>query len=176
VQENADENPGRSTQFKMAIGIISDTHDNVESILRAVKIFKDKGAKAVIHCGDVVAPKTIEFFKGVKLYMAKGNCDCETDMFKKKLAEINGEYLGEAGELTLESKRFLVYHGQDEKKLDRFIKSQKYDYVLTGHTHEVRDESISGTRVLNPGAHYYGSIGTIMILDLTNGWARVFRA
>jgi predicted phosphodiesterase len=51
--------------------------------------------------------------------------------------------------------------------LDTFIKSGKYRYVLTGHTHTLRDERMGDTRILNPGGHYYGAEGTVMILDLS---------
>jgi predicted phosphodiesterase len=70
------------------------------------------------------------------------------------------------GKLEIDHKRILMYHGSDSTKLDKFIKSGDYHYVLTGHTHVTRDERVGLTRVLNPGAHYYGSDGTTMIFDL----------
>ncbi|PIY60138.1 hypothetical protein COY95_03330, partial [Candidatus Woesearchaeota archaeon CG_4_10_14_0_8_um_filter_47_5] len=51
-------------------------------------------------------------------------------------------------------------------KFEGMINSKKYDYVLTGHTHEIRDEKIGSTRVINPGGHYYGNEGTVAVLDL----------
>ncbi|MFH1511541.1 MAG: metallophosphoesterase [Candidatus Woesearchaeota archaeon] len=152
----------------MKIGIISDTHDNVENVLKAVKVFKSLKVDFVVHCGDMVAPKTVDYFAGVKLKMVKGNCDGDIDNLGLKLRSIGGEYLGEFAELFVDGKKFLAYHGHDPARLDSFIKSGLYQYILTGHNHKSRDEPVGRTRVLNPGAHYYGGEGTVMILDLQN--------
>ena len=65
------------------IGIISDTHDNVANILKAVEIFKVR-AEMVIHLGDIIAPATIQFFKDLKIAFLKGNCDGDIELLKKK--------------------------------------------------------------------------------------------
>ena len=38
------------------IGVMSDSHDNVTMIRRAVSLFKDAGCGLVIHAGDFIAP------------------------------------------------------------------------------------------------------------------------
>jgi predicted phosphodiesterase len=38
------------------IGIISDSHDNMDAIRRAVEFFNKKEVKAVLHAGDLVSP------------------------------------------------------------------------------------------------------------------------
>ncbi|MBI2647490.1 metallophosphoesterase family protein, partial [Candidatus Woesearchaeota archaeon] len=45
-------------------------------------------------------------------------------------------------------------------------KSNKYDYVLTGHTHIKRDEKIGKTRIINPGALFGIHPYTIALLDV----------
>lgn len=150
----------------MIIGIISDTHDNVENIKKAIKLFLEQKVDFVVHCGDVVAPATIKHFKGIKLKLVKGNCDGDIENIKLKIEEIDGEYLGEVGIIDIDNKsKLLAYHGNDRKRLDSFIKNCRYQYILTGHTHVSMDEIIGSTRVLNPGAHYYGGQETVMILD-----------
>ncbi len=148
------------------IGIISDTHDNVVNVLKAIKIFENANVDFVIHCGDVIAPATIKFLKGIHTKVVKGNCDGEIDHLKSVLEEIKGEYLGEVGKLDLLGKKILIYHGGNQEKLQKFIDPQEYDYILTGHTHKTRDEKIGKTRVINPGAHYYGCENKIVLLDL----------
>lgn len=147
------------------IGVISDTHDNVVNIKKAVEKFKKAGVEFVIHCGDIVAPGTVRFFKGVKLKAALGNCEGDIETEKKKLEEIGGEYLGEIGEIKYRGKNICVYHGADPLKLEELINSGKYDYIFTGHTHKKRDERIGNTRVVNPGAHYYGAENSIVFFD-----------
>ena len=36
------------------IGIISDTHENEESVKKAVRIFKENNVELVAHCGDII--------------------------------------------------------------------------------------------------------------------------
>lgn len=136
------------------LGIISDTHDNVLSIKKAVDIFKAMECDLVIHCGDVIAPLTIQFFKGLNIKFVRGNCDGDVPNLKKKAEEINGEFFEDIYEFTYEGKKFVSYHGNDQMELKKLIDSRQYDYVLTGHTHKKTDQKIRETRVINPGAHY----------------------
>ncbi len=62
----------------------------------------------------------------------------------------------------------IVYHGTIPGNLDAAIKSNKYDYILTGHTHVKRDEPIGKTRVINPGALFGAHLYTIALLDIAN--------
>lgn len=148
------------------IGVISDTHDNVVNVKKATEKFKEANVEFVIHCGDVVSPLTLKFFDNLKLKVSKGNCDGEIEGLKKVLQEMGGEWLGEIGELEVKGKNIGVYHGTDQNKLQGMINSKKYDYILTGHTHKQRDETIGKTRIINPGAHYYGSENSIVLLDV----------
>ena len=51
----------------MKIGLISDTHDNIQNIRRAVRKFNDKRVDLVIHAGDIVSPNAVESLADVKL-------------------------------------------------------------------------------------------------------------
>ncbi len=43
------------TDTRMNIGIIADTHDNVDAAERAAEIFAEEGVEIVVHCGDFIA-------------------------------------------------------------------------------------------------------------------------
>ena len=150
----------------MKIGIISDTHDNVVNVKKALSEFIKQRVELIVHCGDIVAPKTITFFVGLPVKFVKGNCDGDIEMIKKKCEEGGHEYLGVKGELEVDGKKIGVYHGTDASMLNDIIESGDYNYVLTGHTHSKRDEMIGKTRVINPGAHYYAAEETIAVLDV----------
>ena len=47
----------------MKIGVLSDTHDNLVNIRKAVEIFSKNGVEAVIHAGDFCSPFTLPEFK-----------------------------------------------------------------------------------------------------------------
>ncbi len=40
----------------MMIGIVSDSHDNVPMLQRAVEYFNHAGCELVIHAGDIISP------------------------------------------------------------------------------------------------------------------------
>lgn len=146
------------------IGIIADSHDNVPKIKEAVKIFKERKVDLVLHLGDIIAPATIPYFKGLNISFIKGNCDGDIEMIKKKIEEINGKFLGLNAELEIDNKKmFLIHKPKFEDKID------KYDYILYGHTHLKRNEKINKTRIINPGGLYLGNEeNSIAILNLNN--------
>ena len=40
----------------MIIAIMSDSHDNIWNLRKALEIIKKKNAQMIIHCGDFIAP------------------------------------------------------------------------------------------------------------------------
>ncbi|MEM4267543.1 MAG: metallophosphoesterase [Candidatus Woesearchaeota archaeon] len=157
------------------IGIISDTHDNVKNVLKAVKLFKVHKVDFVVHCGDIVAPKTIRFFKGLKMKFVRGNCDGDSEMITEICNEEGHEYLGEVGEIELNEKHIGAYHGHNQSVIEEMIRSKRYDYILTGHTHKKTIERFDQTVMINPGGHYFGDEGTIAILNYKNGDIRFIK-
>lgn len=151
------------------IGIISDTHDNVFAIKKAVDIFKKKNVELVLHLGDIIAPVTILYFKDLRTKFLLGNCDGDVENIKKRINEIDGEFLGIFSELELRNKKIALLHGQDTKKLNELILTNQYNYILHGHTHVKRNEKMGITRIINPGA-FYPTVEekTIAILDIVN--------
>ena len=134
------------------LGIISDTHENEEAIKKAVAILKEKNVDFVVHCGDIISPPMLEFFKGLKMRFVFGNNDGEKIGLNAKAKEFGFEEITEEKEFEYKNKKFYVYHGTSKEKLEEKIKSNKYDYILTGHTHVKRDEKTGKTRIINPGA------------------------
>ena len=59
----------------MKVCIVSDSHDNRYLLEAAVKDGKARGAEAVLHCGDVVAPTTLRILNpiGLPVHVIHGN-------------------------------------------------------------------------------------------------------
>ena len=161
-------NPRQSISFKM-IGIISDTHENEVATAKAAAILKEKNLDLVVHCGDIISPVMLGHFQGLKMKFVYGNNDGEKKGLNIMAKKFSFEKITKDKEFEHQGKKFYVYHGTNETKLDDAIKSNKYDYVLTGHTHINRDEKINQTRVINPGALFHASPYTIALLDPENG-------
>ena len=148
------------------LGIISDTHENEDAIKKAADIFKQKNPDFVVHCGDIISPPMLEHFQGFKMKFVFGNNDGERDGLNAKAKEFGFEEVTDEKEFAFKGKKFYVYHGTNRNRLDAAIKSNKYDYVLTGHTHIKRDEKFGKTRVINPGALFRIHPYTIALLDI----------
>ena len=151
------------------IGIISDTHENESAIERAVELFKEKNTDFVVHCGDIISPPMLEHFKGLKMKFVFGNNDGEKVGLNKKAKEFGFEEITDEKEFDWKGKKFYVYHGTKQKKIEDAIKSNKYDYILTGHTHIKKDEMMGKTRIINPGALFRIYPYTIALLDIEKG-------
>src|SRR5215510_11576292 len=97
----------------MKIGLISDTHDNFESILNAVMLFNYRNVDVVLHAGDFVSPRAVESFDGVKLIGVLGNNDIDIPGLTSAFKKIHGELKGEIFESEYDGMKFAVYHGTD---------------------------------------------------------------
>lgn len=137
----------------MKIGVISDTHDQYQNILKAVRIFNKNKIELLIHCGDWVSPFTQEFYKGLKCPIKGifGNNDGDKFYHKiyAKKSKIN--FLGKSAKLLVEGKKMFIYHGENKQLLKKLINSGKYDVVFHGHTHIYENRLIGKTLSLNPG-------------------------
>ena len=149
------------------IGIITDTHENDIAARKIVKILKDKKPDIVVHCGDIISPLMLEDFEGLNMKFVFGNNDGEKEGLNKRAKEFDFEEITGEKEFEYKGKKFWVCHGQNKEKLEKKIKSQQYDYILTGHTHQFRDDRIGKTRVINTG-HFFvrNPNGKIGLLDV----------
>ena len=73
----------------MKIGIISDTHDNIENILKAVKVFNSRHVDIVPHAGDFVSPIAVKSFACIKLVGILGNNDTDIPGLTSAFNKIN---------------------------------------------------------------------------------------
>ncbi|HEY7696615.1 MAG TPA: metallophosphoesterase [Nitrososphaeraceae archaeon] len=155
----------------MKIGLISDTHDNIQNIRRAVRKFNDKHVDLVIHAGDIVSPNAVESLADVKLVGVLGNNDKDVAGLTSAFNKINGKLEGEIYKTVYDGMKFAVYHGTSIAKREQLIKSGKYDIFIYGHTHRKDNRFVGNTRVINPGTAkgwFFGLFATIAVFDTTS--------
>lgn len=137
----------------MKIGVISDTHDQYDNILKAIKILNKEKVALTIHCGDWVSPFTQFFYKNLKCPIKGifGNNDGDRfyHLIYAKKSKI--ELVGETMDLSIGERKIYVYHGIDNKITQSLINSGKFDVVLHGHTHNLVNKLMRKTLSLNPG-------------------------
>ena len=137
----------------MKIAIISDTHDNIATLEKAVEWMNENDIKQIIHCGDLCSPDTLKEvlapnFKG-KIHMVFGNAD-DTDstiLISEEFKHV--KHYGDVGESEIDGKKIAFIHYPNEAK--ELARSGKYDFVFYGHTHKPWEEMIGKTKLLNPG-------------------------
>ena len=149
----------------MKIGIISDTHDNVPMIKKAVAIFNERGVNLVIHAGDYIAPFAVTPLSDLECeYIGVfGNNDGE----KLGLNRVSQRKINvQPYSIEFAGKEMLVTH--EPGSLDALIKSQSYDIVIYGHTHDPVIEKHDRTLAINPGecGGWLRGRSTIVLVDL----------
>src|ERR1051325_2647112 len=152
----------------MKIGLISDTHDNINNIQNAISVFNDRNVSFVIHAGDITSPKAVEAFAEVKLIGILGNNDVDVAGLKNAFDKIGGQLKGEFCEIEQDGLTFAIYHGTDSKKKESIIQSGKYDVVVYGHTHRLQNKRVRKTLVINPGTAngwFFGYRATAIVFD-----------
>jgi putative phosphoesterase len=160
----------------MKLGVLSDTHNNIPNLLKALRLFKDEGVSQLLHCGDMADMLTARQFTGFDVIYVNGNTDNSAEAVSHIVWTLNprNEIPGEVFTGELHGVMIAATHGHLARKLDKLIRSGHYTYVFHGHTHRKRDEMVGNTRVINPGAlggaRYEPR--TVCIVDLKNSDVR----
>lgn len=153
----------------MKIAVLSDTHDRLPFIIKAVDMLNQMDLGLVIHCGDYSAPFAVNPYKGLKHQMigVYGNNDAEKDLLASRMKSYGKEIRGEFAKLEVQGIKIAVLHGHNRELLEALIESKGFDIIFHGHTHEIRVEQRSRTLVVNPGevCGYLTGKSTIAILD-----------
>jgi len=168
--------PGIEGVRAVLVGVVSDTHDNIDAVRKASRIFLDKGAEMVLHLGDVVSPFTLRFFheSGVRVLHGVYGNNCGEKVGLRRVAERYG-YSIEEWPRVIEAggRKIVMVHGngpadQTREMVDALAASGRYDVVLYGHTHRPDKRRVGGTLILNPGEACGCLTGrmTVALLDL----------
>jgi len=158
----------------MKIGIISDTHDDMDNLEAALDILETEGVTQILHCGDVCGPHIVRAFAGFDVWIAQGNMDRHTGLTQAVEGMLGPGRLAWFQRPTLNGYPLAMIHGDNEEALANLITSGQYTYVFHGHTHRRRDRTVGQTRAINPGAlgGRRWQSRSFCILDLATGEAR----
>ena len=121
----------------MKVGIISDTH----GLLRPEAQEALAGVDVIVHAGDVGRPEILtELKKIAPVFAVRGNVD-------------RGDWAAELPLTTvieLDGASFYIVH--DLHELDLKPEAAKFDFVISGHTHQPEQSENHGVMYLNPGS------------------------
>jgi putative phosphoesterase len=121
----------------MQIGIISDTH----GLLRPEAVELLRGAEHIIHAGDIGAPEIIPALEKIAPVSAiRGNVDRQA--WARRFAETE----------VVELAGLSIYVIHDVHTLDLNPKVAGFAAVISGHSHQPKQEVKDGVLFFNPGS------------------------
>ena len=147
----------------MMIGILSDTHDNIPKLEKAVRFFNKHKVGFVFHAGDFIAPFTIRVLNAL-------NCDWRgvfgnNDGEQKGLASVSKSRIQQGPlRVEMEGKRIVLIHDLNQIN----SKTKEADLIIFGHTHKPEILRQRTKLLVNPGecgGWLYGK-STIALIDL----------
>jgi uncharacterized protein len=136
----------------MRIAILSDTHDNIWRLDRALSRMGE--ADLLIHCGDLCSPFVAKHLgegaPGRPIHIVWGNNDGDPRMILRVASsypeiQIHGPF----AELELGDLRIGVNHYPEIAR--PLAASGRYDLVCYGHDHTAHESRVGGCVLLNPG-------------------------
>ncbi|MDH5472106.1 MAG: metallophosphatase family protein [Gammaproteobacteria bacterium] len=176
------------------VGLISDVHATVAPVKEAFEIFNREKTDIILCAGDIAGygdelDETIELLKRYKCKAIKGNHDIwYMEKNETKTSSLVEKYLQDLPltvELEVEDRKILMVHAHppdaytggirllDEKGMlmteqiinwHSLLENYDYDVIVIGHTHQVFNEMIANTLVINPGSSKFNHSCAILEL------------
>lgn len=143
----------------MKILVVSDTHGDAHSLLRAVKAQPD--AEVIVHCGDGDEQVQLlkDTYKNKMIVGVRGNCDWNS-------------FLPVTETLNILGKKIFIAHGHlYNAKFGLYnimcaAREAGADILLYGHTHIAMTSYEDGLYMMNPGS-CHGYMASYGILEIT---------
>ena len=157
----------------MRLGIVSDTHGNVENTQQAVRLLESLEVDAVLHCGDVGGEEIVRQFHKWPTHFVFGNCDYDQAGLAKIITDANQHCYGLFGDLEFDGVRIALLHSHERQRFQQVLDDPGYQMVCYGHTHLVDERRVGDKLILNPGALYRAATHTLAIVDLPERQATI---
>ena len=143
---------------------MADSHDNVEQVEKARKIFLEQKVEAIIHCGDFITPIVYDILSGINVpfYGVFGNND-----YKEALTVHSHNQIKEQPyRFELGGRSVYICHDSRFVRAENNIKLM--DLVVYGETHMPEIRKSGKTLVVNPGetCGWVTGVSSIALIDL----------
>ena len=137
----------------MKIAVMSDSHDNIWNLKKALDIIQKSETSMIIHCGDFVAPFMLKELNdpGIPVHGVFGNNDGDqyllTTLSLTTLSNITLHSL--VGQIEIGGIDIAFTH--QPVVGEALASTGKYNLVCFGHSHEYQLNKIAAATILNPG-------------------------
>lgn len=150
--------------YVLLIGVMSDTHDNIDNIKKAVAAFNERRVSLVIHAGDITSPFSLSPLKDLTSdYVGIfGNNDGDLLLLTDRSG---GKIHKQPYQFEHGGRRIVVMHEPD--LIDALADSGHYDIVIYGHTHEAVVKKKKDVLIVNPGetGHWLYGRATVGVIN-----------
>lgn len=137
----------------MNIAVMSDSHDHIWNLRKALAIIQAENCDHIIHCGDFVAPFMFKELEkaGILAHCVFGNNDGDKSLLTRFALQSEGLITLDSliGEFDINGFRIAFTH--EWIVAEGLAASGKYHLVCFGHSHQYVENTIGGILVLNPG-------------------------
>lgn len=137
----------------MLAGVLSDIHDNLSSLHRALEELRRREVGTILFLGDFCSPipaRALAAYGG-QVHCVFGNGDGDRFAIRGIAPPDGGAFVlhGEWAELELDGRSVALTHYPFYARA--LARTGDYAAVFNGHTHERREERVGGTLWVNPG-------------------------
>lgn len=136
----------------MLIALLSDIHDNLRQMKRALEQAKAEGCTHLLFLGDVATTGTLKQMQELwphEIDMVPGNNDYPREEFRA-CATARLRYHERSADIVLDHRHIYMTHEPHNGVLYA-AESGEYDAVFFGHTHRAGQQAHGATIVANPG-------------------------
>lgn len=137
----------------MKIAILSDSHDHIPNLARAVNLANKAKAETLIHCGDLISPFMLPYldrFQG-EIHLIYGNNVGDQHLISSRCADHFSRIFhhGIEGHLVVDGLKIGFNH---YPSLARGLAAGgEFDIICCGHNHRYGAERIGNCLLINPG-------------------------
>lgn len=134
----------------MLIGVMADSHDNLDALEHWVNYFNHHDADVLLHAGDVISPFCVPVLEGFNnaVYVTFGNNDGDRETLRDKAEGTHVNFREPPVTLDLTEGTVVMCHKPTNLPVEP---DSDVDLLVHGHTHERRLEDESSPVTLNPG-------------------------
>ncbi len=143
----------------MKFCLVSDSHDNRDRLKSAVLDAHARGAQAILHAGDVVAPSSLKCLADIDLplHVIHGNNTGDLVAMQKMASRDSNRvhYYGQDAGIELAGKRIFIVHYPHYARA--MATTGEWDIVCHGHDHKACISAVDNilgqqTWILDPGS------------------------
>ena len=136
----------------MKFAVMSDTHDHLRNLDRAMEQIREKNTDFLLHCGDLCSPFVVEHLAsyGGPVHVVFGNNEGDRFTIQSFAARFPNLTLhGEVGFVKTAHGEIAFTHRPEFAR--GLASTGRYRAVFYGHTHRRKTERIDTTWLVNPG-------------------------